>query len=97
VDALAGHPVPLGDLRDDPLSVQDFLFPCVLPLFHDPHLHQHCPDLLSRGHEAQESSLGGGVKHLMKLSKIRWNSVKDQPEPIRKASPGIAHTVSPDA
>jgi hypothetical protein len=27
-----------------------------------------------------------GVKHLVELSKIWWNCVKHQPEPIRKAS-----------
>jgi hypothetical protein len=33
---------------------------------------------------------GGGVKHLVELSTIRWNCVNDQPEPIRKASPEVA-------
>jgi hypothetical protein len=40
-------PVPEGDLRDGLPSLQDILHR-LISLFHDPQLHPHCPDLLSR-------------------------------------------------
>jgi hypothetical protein len=45
----------------------------------------------SRGRSGHESRRGAGVKHLVELSKIWWNRVKHQPEPIRKASAEVAH------
>jgi hypothetical protein len=44
------------------------------------------------GCDGQESRWGAGVKHLVELSKIRWNCVKHQPEPIRKASAEVAQS-----
>jgi hypothetical protein len=33
------------------------------------------------------------VQHLVELSRIRRDCVKDQPEPIPKGSPGVAHQI----
>jgi hypothetical protein len=50
-----------------------------------PQLHQPLSRLPLQGPHGQESRLGGGVKHLVELSKVRWNCVNHQPEPIRKS------------
>jgi hypothetical protein len=89
VQALARHVVAVGDLGHGPLPLEHFLH-CVVALLHDPSSTSTIPTS-SRGPRWPPEQAGAGVKHLVELSKIRWNCVKHQPEPIRKASAEVAH------
>jgi hypothetical protein len=55
-------------------------------LLHDAQLPPSITRTSSRGPQWPREQPGDGVKHLVELSKIWWNCVKRQPEPIRKAS-----------
>ena len=64
-----------------PLPLEHFLHR-VAALLHDPQLHKHDPDLLSRAAVARRAD-GRRWQHLVELSKM-WNCVKHPPEPIGK-------------